>query len=414
MNLYRSQALAAAAQPTLAGVPTRPIRTQWLLAASITTILSLAIVLLARTSFSPTATVQGRLEPALGTVRVRAPAGGTVSAVYVTPGTRVTRGQPLLRLSAGLVLESGAAAAALGETSFRARLQLLDAALDQISERAERRRNRLRQQRQALDSKLSLGAARARVLRERLTMLAQQRRRWLDLGPQGPIAPVQLDALAQEALQLRDQQLVHAQQMEDLHEQRDELDTALAELPAELRAQRAEVARDRAAIELERVRWLAQQGRELQAPRDGTIEHVAVHVGQIARAGAPLLTISRPDTPLQVALLVPDAALAFAQRGQEINLRYHAFPHERYGSFCAVVERISRTPLSAQELEGQPHTPGRPHYALRGRLCTQEVHAHGRTMTLQPGMTLEADLKVGPRTGLEWLLAPIRRLQDRW
>ena len=84
-------------------------------------------------------------------------------------------------------------------------------------------------------------------------------------------------------------------------------------------------------------------------------------------------------------------------------LRYHAFPHEKFGRYGGRVVRVSRSAI-----EGTSDKTQAPYYRVIVALDRQFATAFGKPEPLKPGMTFEADLLGERRTLLEWILAPAR------
>ena len=96
----------------------------------------------------------------------------------------------------------------------------------------------------------------------------------------------------------------------------------------------------------------------------------------------------------------------FIASGQRVWVRYDAFPHQKFGMAEGEIAAISRSPIALQDLP-----PGlqatEPLYRITVTLSRQSVDAYGETVTLKPGMTLQADVLQDRRAIWEWLLEPV-------
>ena len=95
-------------------------------------------------------------------------------------------------------------------------------------------------------------------------------------------------------------------------------------------------------------------------------------------------------------LTVPESAFARLKPGQELRLRYNAYPYQRYGSAAAVLERISQAAVDSAGDAGLPAT------------AILKAGPAGHIVAPQPGMRGEARIVIGRRTLLQRFLEPPR------
>ena len=140
--------------------------------------------------------------------------------------------------------------------------------------------------------------------------------------------------------------------------------------------------------------------------------------GAKADTGTPLLSIVPPTSRLEAHLYAPSRSIGFVRTGQRVQLRYQAFPYQRFGHYEGVVAAISRAALSPAELPPQlagltsvtgvaAGAAAEPIYRITVSLTSQTVTAYGAQTPLQPGMTLEADVALERRRLFEWMLDPL-------
>jgi membrane fusion protein len=136
--------------------------------------------------------------------------------------------------------------------------------------------------------------------------------------------------------------------------------------------------------------------------------------GQPVAAGAHLLTLLPEDSPLEAHLYAPSRAVGFIREGQEVRLRYPAFPYQKFGSQRARVVSVARSALSPSELGFAPPDGSRePVYRVKVALERQAVAAYGREQPLQAGMQVEADILLDRRRLIEWVFEPLASLAGR-
>jgi membrane fusion protein len=138
-----------------------------------------------------------------------------------------------------------------------------------------------------------------------------------------------------------------------------------------------------------------------------------VNRGQSIAADAPLATVLPKGSGLHVELLVPTRAIGFVKNGQDVVLRYDAFPYERFGQYHGRIVDIGRNVWSAGDRVG-PLSVKEPVYRVDVGLDTQVVSALGQDFALRPGMLVNADLLLEKRTIFEWVFEPVLKLKERF
>jgi membrane fusion protein len=97
-----------------------------------------------------------------------------------------------------------------------------------------------------------------------------------------------------------------------------------------------------------------------------------------------------------------------------VQLRYLAYPHQKFGSHRARVIAVSSTPLLPGEMGFTPPDGTRePLYRIKAALAAQDIVAYGRSERLQPGMQVEADILLDRRRLIEWIFDPLFSLAGR-
>ncbi len=134
---------------------------------------------------------------------------------------------------------------------------------------------------------------------------------------------------------------------------------------------------------------------------------------QTGTANIPLLTIFPSNATLSVQLLVPVRAAGFIEPGQNLAIRYDAFPYQKFGIYAGTIAQVSKTLLLPNELLNTPVPTNQPVYRITAQLAQANVQAYCKDFSLKPGMTLSADISLGDRTLMQWLLEPIYSLKGR-
>ena len=129
----------------------------------------------------------------------------------------------------------------------------------------------------------------------------------------------------------------------------------------------------------------ALEAEYVTAPIGGRVETLPARVGQSVPVGGAVAIVVPADAELVAELFVPSRAAGFIRPGQQLRLKYQAFPFERYGAQDGVVTDVSLTVLLPSEA-GVPGLPiGEPVFRIHGRLASQEIAVYGERVPLRAG-----------------------------
>ena len=155
---------------------------------------------------------------------------------------------------------------------------------------------------------------------------------------------------------------------------------------------------------------------ELRAPQDGLVKDLATHtVGTVASPGTILMTLVPKDENLRAEVWVKNDDIGFVREEQPVKVKLAAFTFQKYGMLEGSVAHVSADSAergsSASALA--PAAPKPPVEALAYRtlvnLKSQTLDADGVKYRLTPGMQVAAEIHLGTRTVLEYLLSPVRK-----
>ncbi|EIW9670486.1 HlyD family secretion protein, partial [Salmonella enterica] len=137
----------------------------------------------------------------------------------------------------------------------------------------------------------------------------------------------------------------------------------------------------------------------IRALSDGKVDSLSVTVGQMVNAGDSLLQVIPENIENYYLIIwVPNDAVPYISAGDKVNIRYEAFPAEKFGQFSATVKTISRTPASTQEMltyKGAPQNTlgiSVPWYKVIVKPEKQIISYDGKSLPLENGMKAESTL----------------------
>jgi hemolysin D len=157
---------------------------------------------------------------------------------------------------------------------------------------------------------------------------------------------------------------------------------------------------------------LRRQLVELRAEADATVQSVAkLSVGSVLQSGQQFITLVPAAAPLEVEANVSGNENGFVHVGDPVAVKFDTFPYSQYGMAQGTVRIVSPSSFNAQEEARNPTStvpvpPSsiEPFYLARiaiDKVALRNVPAGFR---LIPGMPVTADIKVGKRTVLKYLL----------
>ncbi|MBX3673549.1 MAG: HlyD family efflux transporter periplasmic adaptor subunit [Burkholderiales bacterium] len=390
----------------------RPVSFAFLTAAAV----SVAAAVLAYFivgQYAKKASLAGTLVPETGALRVVAQQPGLVRERHVGEGERVAEGEALLRLvdarstTDGPVGAATVALAGQRLAGVRRQREETRTAARAEQEAIEARIRGLAAELAQLDGELEAIAAREALSRKSLARLD-------DLQRRGFVSPAQRQQKEEESLDQRSRRHAALRTRLALEREIAGLASAASEARARTRAQLSALDAQLAALDQERIERRAQAESLVTAPAAGTVAAVLVEPGQVVGAGMGLLTLLPEGAPLQAHLFAPSRAVGFIRAGQDVLVRYPAFPYQKFGSHRARVVSVSRSAISPAELGFAPPDGSRePLYRVKVALDSQTVSAYGHAEPLQAGMQVEADVLLDRRRLIEWVFEPLLSLAGR-
>ncbi|WP_145483306.1 HlyD family secretion protein [Yersinia rohdei] len=152
----------------------------------------------------------------------------------------------------------------------------------------------------------------------------------------------------------------------------------------------------------------------INAPVNGRIESLSVTTGQMVNVGDSLAQlVPGTDTLYYLVLWLPNGAIPYITIGDRVNVRYDAFPFEKFGQFPGRIETISTVPAPTQEMASYNSIPLRhlgsgteSYYKLLVALDKTQFHYQEKTLRLTGGMKAQSTLFLEKRPLYQWMFSP--------
>lgn len=165
---------------------------------------------------------------------------------------------------------------------------------------------------------------------------------------------------------------------------------------------------------------------ELRSPQAGMVKDLATHTaGTVVSPGTVVVTIVPHNEPLLAEVWVSNLDAGFVIPKQEAKIKLSAYPFQQYGMLDGVVRHVSadasdkpgdNSNLSqANDADKPPSGQSPLSYRTLVALKSTELESRGQRFKLTPGMQVTAEVTLGTRTVLQYLLSPIQKnLHEAW
>jgi HlyD family secretion protein len=149
----------------------------------------------------------------------------------------------------------------------------------------------------------------------------------------------------------------------------------------------------------------------LTAPVDAMVQDIAkLSQGSVAQAAEKMFTLVPLGTALDAEVQIDSLDVGHVKQGDVAHIKLDAFPFQKHGTLDARVRTLSEDAFKRDT--PNPETGTDAYYVSRldlGKDMLKNMDPHAR---LLPGMTLTAEIVVGKRTVLSYLLWPLTKGLD--
>ena len=200
-----------------------------------------------------------------------------------------------------------------------------------------------------------------------------------------------------------------------------------------LATEQVQLQRAQASLQQEIAENRNRKATNIIANQNGTITTITSQIGQMMNGGQTMATLipnnqtQDNSDQLEAHLYAPSRTTGFVAIGQEVLIRYSAFPYQKFGLQKGKVIAVSSTPFAPNELppnlastilsNAQQNIQGfnsnEALYRIKVKLDKQAIDTYGQMQSIKPGMTLEADILQDRRKIWEWVIEPALAVMNR-
>ena len=337
-----------------------------------TAVVAIAFLGLAQTEEVVIAT--GQLKPEGDVQEVQVPLGGVVAEILVKEGEKVEAGQVLLRLDSEATLDYE----------------------KNILESISLKRLQISLKKEELNQYLRFNDAEQNTLQKNLILQKDIENRFYDLEKQGAGSELQLlqqrDKVEQVAGQLEKIEVDRERQKSVINQQIQQILSELTTLKSNLKEQTVNL-----------------RYKVIKSPVNGIIFDLKPQsVGFVAQGSEPLMKVV-PLNQLEATIEIPSSDIGFVKVGQKADISIDSYPASDFGVLNGTVAKIGSDALPPDQSKARPDY----RFPATIELNSQELKVkNGRTLPLQVGMSLNANIKLRKVSYLQLLLGKFRDKTD--
>ena len=375
----------------------------------------LLMVWLTTSHYSRKETVTGWLEPSEGVVKIYNPlVGGIIAKIFVAEGEAVVKGMPLVILRNSKNLSQGGELSELLTTELSNQRSLLVEQVERNKKDHPIRQQYLIDQLTSARSELDQFRQQLKTIEEHESLAQSETEKFQRLFDQRMVSQLELNKANKELLSIRGNKLSLLRALKQQESLIEKLNKEISLFPTKDKNTLAELNGRLNEIDQRLLQVKSRNEVVINAPISGTVDSIQASRGQILPSTTPILSIVPQDSNLKVNLLVPVRAVGFIEVGQPLDIRYDAFPYQKFGTYKANITKVAETILLPNEILNLPTALKEAVYKVEANLDKETISAYGREVKLKSGMTLYANIYLSERTLIEWLLEPFYSLKGRF
>jgi membrane fusion protein len=417
MSLFRDEALAAQKAVWFGNILLiRPLSFTFLTLFAVALAL-IVCAFLAWGSYTKHSTISGQLVPNTGLIKVYAPQSGIIIEKRVKEGQQIKAGDVLYVLSSERQSSTQGATQAAISSQVEQRQASLRDELQKTRQLQLEERSGLDNKIASLTNELAKLANQIAGQHDRVRLAEETLQRYQGLLQQDYISKEQFQQKQEDLLDQKNRQQSLERDRISVGRELSAQQTELMGLSLKHQNQLAQIDRTLTSTGQELTESEAKRRIVVTASEAGIATAVLADAGQSVDGSHPLLSIVPAGAILRAELYSPSRAIGFVRPGDQVLIRYQAYPYQEFGHHKGVVESVARTALPNNELNAIAPPAGgnttEPMYRITVNLASQHVTTYGQPQALQAGMLLDADIQQEKLHLYEWVLEPLYSLTGK-
>jgi HlyD family secretion protein len=389
------------------------------------------------------AVAEGRLVPQTFVKVVQPADAGILREILVVDGQKVRKGEVLIRLDPTITAADRRSAASqlslkrleirridsqLAGRPLAAQSEDDSVLLEQVRTDGLARERAWRDQVAQEEATRSRNESELMAARETLTklertlpMYERSARAYEDLAGKSLVGSLEAEQKQREAVEhaqdLKSQQALVASLESTLRAQEKKVEQITSAYRSSLQAERSQrVGEVNQLVEEFRKQGFREGLLELHAPQDGVVKDLATTtIGAVVQSGTVLLSLVPEREPLRAEVYIKNEDIGFVRQGQPVRLKLVAYPFTRYGLLEGRVKNISAdaSRIADENASTRSRDTAQSNasvFKAMIELDGQRLDANGLGLPIVAGMAVQAEIREGQRTMLEYLLSPVSRV----
>lgn len=157
----------------------------------------------------------------------------------------------------------------------------------------------------------------------------------------------------------------------------------------------------------------------IKATTDGRVESLSVTKGQMVETGSSLAQIKPTgNVEYYLVLWLPNNSIPYVKPGDTINIRYDAFPSDKFGQFPGEILSISSVPATRQELSGYTNVNNGANqqelalYKAIIKIKNKTFNYKNKTLSLSNGLKAQSIVFLEERPLYMWMFTPFYKISQ--
>jgi hemolysin D len=148
----------------------------------------------------------------------------------------------------------------------------------------------------------------------------------------------------------------------------------------------------------------------LVAPADAVVLEIAkLSPGSVAKGAETFFTLVPVGGAMEAEVQIDAVDVGYVKVGDKAEVKFDAFPFQKHGGIKSTIRLISEDAFKREQAPGGGTSS---YYLCRIDLHNGKLKKMGARERLLPGMTLSAEIVVGKRTVMSYLLWPLTKALD--
>lgn len=391
----------------LSGMPARYVA---MVTGVFMTVLVVTIIL---TSYTRRINVNAEVITDPHTINLFSPQQGMITRQFVQVGQAVAKGDAIYAIDASRTTTSGNVSDA-ARTSIQGQQTEITQVLEKLQQDKETAVASLKQQlQQAMQSHKTL-QQQLETARSNMETMRKNMQGYEQYLKEGLVTKEQLSARQTQFYQQQTQYQAILNQVNQQEMEMTRLRSDIATRSTTYDNQISEYQNQKRALDKQMSEADASGLLIINSQSSGKVTSMSVTPGQMVNVGDYLAQlVPTTDYQYRLVLWIPNSSVPYVSAGEQINIRYAAFPYEKFGQFDGKILSVAAAPATVQEMAAYANAP---HAAVTGASesyykAIAEVSKHtfayeGKALTLSSGMQAQVTLFLERRPLYQWMLAP--------